>query len=507
MINMKKAVFAAVLAAAAAVLTACTADTETVQDTSGAVITFAEESVTGSGTGWQAEGTAVTIDSSGTYTVSGNCSDGTIKIKKGVEDVTLVLDGLTLESGDTAPITCGKSSTVTIVAREGTVNSLSDTEYNNDDEYPENTSAENAVIKCKDGSNVTISGTGTLNITAKGKNGIKSGTADDETGSSASLTVDGPEINISAPVNDGINAESLLSILNGSVTVAAGDDGIHCDYELNIGAEGTDGPEINITECYEGMEGANLNIYSGDITITASDDCLNAANGDLAGYDFTLDIAGGTLNMYTTDGDGIDSNGTLDISGGTVIVWTANRADNQPLDADGEITITGGTVLAGGGSTGMGMNLETTQPYVLFGGSMFSGGPGESGGLTVEQGAIEIRDASGSAAYSGEAPCAGMYVFFSSGQLKSGESYELVSNGEFLAAAEASTESLAGAFSGGFGAPGGMGTPPDMGERPADAAPPDMGELPENGTPPEKPEGGTPPEMGSAPPEPPAASE
>ena len=139
MINMKKAVFAAVIAAAAAVLTACAADTETVQDTGGAVITFAEESVTGSGTGWQAEGTAVTIDSAGTYTVSGNCSDGTIKIKKGVEDVTLVLEGLTLESGDTAPISCGKSSTVTIVAQEGTVNSLSDTDYNNDDEYPENT--------------------------------------------------------------------------------------------------------------------------------------------------------------------------------------------------------------------------------------------------------------------------------------------------------------------------------------------------------------------------------
>ena len=164
-------------------------------------------------------------------------------------------------------------------------------------------------------------------------------------------------------------------------------------------------------------------------------------------------------------------------------------------------------MLAGGGSAGMGINLETTQPYVLFGGSIFPGGPGKSVGLTVEQGTIEIRDASGSTVYSGEAPCAGMYVFFSSGQLKSGESYELISNGESLSAAEASTESLAGAFSGGFGAPGGMGTPPEMGERPAGATPPDVGELPENGTPPEKPEGGTPPEIGSAPPEMQAASE
>ena len=41
---------------------------------------------------------------------------------------------------------------------------------NNDDNYPDNADAENAVLKCKDGSQVTISGSGTLKIIANGKN-------------------------------------------------------------------------------------------------------------------------------------------------------------------------------------------------------------------------------------------------------------------------------------------------------------------------------------------------
>lgn len=64
---------------------------------------------------------------------------------------------------------------------------------------------------------------------------------------------------------------------------------------LNIGADGTDGPTIDITNCCEGLEGAELNVCSGDITINASDDCLNAANSDLTDYDFTMTISGGTI--------------------------------------------------------------------------------------------------------------------------------------------------------------------------------------------------------------------
>lgn len=219
---------------------------------------------------------------------------------------------------------------------------------------PKNENAENAVIKCEDGSLVTLCGDGELTITANGKNGIKSGATTDEDGE-ASLTIRDLTLNIDAPVNDAINAEQLLNVESGTLTIDAADDTIHCDLVLNIGADGTDGPTIDITNCCEGLEGAELNVCSGDITINASDDCLNAANSDLTDYDFTMTISGGTIDACSSAGDGFDSNGDLTITGDTVIVWTANTADNEPLDADGTITVSGGTVLAAGGSSGMGM--------------------------------------------------------------------------------------------------------------------------------------------------------
>lgn len=344
--------------------------------------TFTDGGITvseGTYDGYKIEGTSLTINDSGTYVLSGSCNDGSIKVKKGTTGVTLVLSGLTLTSSTTAPIACNKSTEVRIIVASGSVNALTDSAKNNDDNYHDNTYAENAVIKCKDGSQVTLSGSGTLNITANGKSGIKSGATTDEEGE-ARMTISDLTLNITASVNDAINAEQLLNVTSGNISISAGDDAIHSDYILNIGSENGEGPVINIKNCHGGLEAATLNVYSGNITIHASDDCLNAANSDLSGYAFSLNIYGGTLVMDTTSGDGVDSNGSLTISGGTLVAWSANTAGNQPLDADGTITISGGTVLAAGGSNGMGMNLSASQPYVIYGSASGMGGNFPDGG-------------------------------------------------------------------------------------------------------------------------------
>lgn len=332
-----------------------------------AAFTFSDSGIkaTGSSDGYEIDGTHLAIKSAGTYSLSGSCADGSIEVKKGTTGVTLILNGLELDSADTAPISCNKSTEVTIIAADGSVNALSDSAENNDDEYPDNENAENAVIKCKDGSNVTLCGTGTINITASGKNGIKSGATTDAEGE-ATLTIKELTLNISAPVNDAINAEQLLNIESGTLNISAADDAVHSDLVLNIGAAGTDGPTINISECYEGLEAAELNVLSGNISIMSSDDCMNAANSDLSNYDLSMNISGGTINAYSSEGDGFDSNGDLNISGGIIAVWTANRADNQPLDADGTLNISGGTVLAAGASNGMGLSINAEQAYVTF---------------------------------------------------------------------------------------------------------------------------------------------
>ena len=356
----------------------------TLQETGGTVttgetttITFTDTTATASSAaGLEIDGTALTIGKAGTYLLTGQCTDGSVKVQKGTTGVTLVLSGLELTSQTTAPIVCGKSSQVTIVAADGTENTLEDTENNSDDSG--NASAENAVIKCKDGSQVTLQGGGTLNILAKGKNGIKSGATTQAEGE-AGLTVRELTLNIDAPNNDGINAEAALNIESGNLTLSAGDDALHCDYTLTIGSENTQGPTVTVTASNEALEGATVNVLSGTLNITSTDDCINAANGDLTDYDFAINISGGTVTAYSSTGDGFDSNGNLTISGGTVAVWTANGADNEPLDADGTVTISGGTVLAAGGSQGMGMNLNAKQSCLIFGGDTAQAGGGPQG--------------------------------------------------------------------------------------------------------------------------------
>lgn len=316
----------------------------------GIKITFTDSAInTSSSSGIEVDGTNLTITQSGTYVLSGSCTNGSVKVKKGTTGVHIILNGLTLASQDTAPIVCAKSTEVTIEATE-----------NNNDENG-NTNAENAVIKCKDGSNVTLCGSGTLNIQANGKNGIKSGASTDTEGE-ASLTIQDLTLNIEASVNDAVNAENELNVLSGALTISSGDDALHSDMTLNIGKDGSDGPDITITNCNEGLEGATVNVHSGDIDIVSTDDCINGANADLTDYAYQINISGGTITAYSSAGDGFDSNGDLTISGGNVTVWTANAADNEPLDADGTLTVSGGTVLAAGSSSGMGGGAPMNQP-------------------------------------------------------------------------------------------------------------------------------------------------
>ncbi len=499
--NPKKCVLraAAVLLSLAVLLPAAPSAFAAQSGTAGTSVVFSESAVTVSdGSGLSIDGTSLTIEQSGTYVLSGTCSDGSVRVKKGVTGVTLVLSGLDLTSSTTASITCGKSSGVTILAAEGTENALTDAAANNGDNYPDNADAENAVIKCKDGSQVTIGGTGTLTVTANGKNGIKSGATTDEEGT-AWLVIEDLTLTINAPVNDAVNAEASLTVKSGTITIDAGDDALHADYALAIGESGTAGPTITINSCYEGLAGANLLVASGAITIYSEDDCLNAANSDLTGYDFTMDITGGTIWAYAASDDGLDSNGSL--------------------------TVSGGTVFAAGGSAGMGMTLSASQPYVTFGtqasqpgqgGRQQNGGnapggqqdgstppsmpdgqsgsqpqqpggaqtagtqqappekpqdstdgssapepptgggqpgqdaqggqggmaqPGGVSSLGIQSGsAVTVQDADGNTLFDGEAPCAVSTVFFSSPDLTDGETATLTSDGEGVATATASTD-------------------------------------------------------------------
>ena len=432
----------------------------------------------GAYSGYQVKGTALTIKDSGTYVVSGACDNGTIVVKKNVTGVTLVLNGLDLFASATAPITCNKGSEVMIVAAAGSVNNLADDEYNNDDIYTDETlypDIENAVIKCKDGSNVTICGTGTINVTANGKNGIKGGYdlyEEDEDGnvtdtllSTASLTIKDVTLNIVANVNDGLKSDKVLNILSGTITVSAADDGIKCDYTMNIGSEGADGPTIAVKNAAEGIEAAMLNVYSGSIAVNASDDGINAANSDLTNYSFSYNQYGGYVYVNVTGGDGIDSNGTINLVGGTLEVYTPSQGDGDPLDSERGVSFNGATVLAVG-HLGMAQGYSAATPYVTFGSSGemrggFGGMNGNQNNLVTAGSTIQITDASDNVLYSAKAVRNASYILFASPDLSSGSTYTLKNGTTAAATATAST-----AASGGMSGPGNQvgnttGQPPE----------------------------------------------
>ncbi len=418
--------------------TSKTSSTYSITDATGFVFSDAGITVTeGAYSGYKIEGTALTIKESGTYVVSGACANGSIVVKKNVTGVTLVLNGLTLSASATAPITCSKGSEVCIVASAGTVNDLADDKYNNDDVYTDETlypDIENAVIKCKDGSNVTICGAGTINIISNGKNGIKGGGdlyEEDEEGSAtstllstSSLTIKEVTLNITANVNDGLKSDKELNILSGNITVSAVDDGIKCDYVMNIGTDGTAGPTVNVKKSKEGIEAATLNVYSGNITVNATDDGINAANSDLKNYSFSYNQYGGTVYVNVTNGDGIDSNGTINLIGGTLEVYTPSQGDGDPLDAERGTYFKGATVLAVG-HLGMAQGYFATTPYVTFGSAGGMGGMGGQANLVTAGSTIRITDGSGNVLYSAKAVRNASYILFASSELTTGSSYTL----------------------------------------------------------------------------------
>lgn len=335
------------------------------------MFTFSDSGITaseGAYTSYKIEGTALTIQGSGTYVVSGSAKNGSITVKKGTTDVTLVLNGLTLASEDTAVLSCNKSTGVTIIASKGTVNTLTDSALNNDETHPENENAENAVLKCKDGSNVTLTGEGTLTIVSNGKNAVKSG-ASTETEGNASLTIENLTLNITANVNDALNAEAELNVLSGTLNITSKDDAIHSDLILNVGKTGTDGPVIQIDKCTEGLEGAVINVYSGDIVLSATDDGVNAANADLGRYSFAINVYGGKMDVTVGQGDtdAFDSNGDIHIYGGTINV----TAPTSAFDYDGTATLSEEATVTVNGQR------ITTITNQMMGGGMFGGRGGQ----------------------------------------------------------------------------------------------------------------------------------
>lgn len=182
----------------------------------------------------------------------------------------------------------------------------------------------------------------------------------------SSLTVRGDTLIIDAE-DDALHSDGDLSLSGGELELASGDDGAHAEGTLTVS-----GGAIAISTCYEGLEGARVDVTDGTVTLTAADDGINASDGSATqtfgpqaqgGSSCAITISGGTLDIQAS-GDAIDSNGSLEITGGTIACEGPTQGDPSILDFDTTGTITGGT-FKGTGAAKMVQTLTTATQGVL----------------------------------------------------------------------------------------------------------------------------------------------
>lgn len=324
----KKKLLAALLASALAAgllpTSACAASDYTTANATLVTLTDSSATAKGKYTGYEIDGTDVSITAAGTYVFSGDCDNGSITVKKGVTGVTIVLNGLTLTNDDSAAITLNKTAEASLIAAAGTTNTVADTEGSND---------ENAAVKVKSGASLSIGGTGTLTVDGNAKNGIK-GAAD------AVISVDEVALTIEAE-NDGLSCDDELKITGGTLSITAGGDAVKAS------------PDTGDTENPDTTSLGNVTISGGTLTLNATEDGIQA-DGDLtiSGGTFHVKTNGGHTTALTDDSascKGFKAGKTLTVTGGTLTVDSADDA----LHASTDVTISGGTLTLATGDDGV----------------------------------------------------------------------------------------------------------------------------------------------------------
>lgn len=281
------------------------------------------------------ENNNISITKGGSYSLTGNSSNGNITINT-EDEVELTLDNLELTNQEGPAILVENAKNIIINLKENTTNKLSDGKSTNQD-Y-------DAVIYSKD--DLTIDGTGTLEINTTFENGIK---CNDD------LTIISGNININSNAN-GIIGKDSITIQSGNINIKSNKDAIKTNNEEkgNITIEDAN---ITIETQENGIEADN------DITIAKGTFTIATGNGAVElsikqGWENTnntsdeisqkaikatnITIQEGTFNINSND-DGIHSNGNLTIDNGTFEIKSSDDGIHADIIAeinDGKYNIT-----------------------------------------------------------------------------------------------------------------------------------------------------------------------
>lgn len=233
-----------------------------------------------------------------------------------------------------------------------------------------------------------------------------------------------------------------VTIENANLELETYDDGLHADYDLLI-----NNASINITNSYEGLEGANVTVNGENTNIVSvsQDDGINAAS-DLVSTNI-IKINDGYIRVFAS-GDGLDANTALYLNGGTVIV-EGPGSGNGSLDAK-QIYFNGGAILACS-TSGMTERISAKQNTFVWQGSTISSGS-----------KISVVDSNNNALFSYTLKQSCNQIVFSHPDLALNQSYKIVSGSTVLATITMSSSLVTSGNgnqgnTGGHGGPGGPG--------------------------------------------------
>ncbi len=391
------------------------------------------------------------LQGSGTLNVTSNYSDAIVstddlKIVSGTYNIKSQDDGI--RGKDSVYILGG---TINIDSNADGIKSTNDSDSTKGFIYIKNgTIVINSVEDAIQAQTKLIIDDGNFDITTNGGSGQSGSAVDksfgrqttyDETSAKglkaeSNLVIKGGNFKINSK-DDAVHSNNDVGISNATMEISSGDDGIHADSSVII-ESGT----INITKSYEGIEGKNITVNSGNISLVSSDDGFNVSGGNDSssmngrpgqngGMDAdsggVLTINGGTIYV-SADGDGLDSNGSITMTGGIVYVDGPTNNGNGALDYNATFNISGGSLIAVG-SSGMAQSTSTSSSQISIQYYL-------SGNYSDK---LSIEDSSGNVIFEYSPKKSYQNVVYSSGDLKEGETYTLKINGNSVGTVTASS--------------------------------------------------------------------
>ena len=302
-------------------------------------IKFGEDTITVQGDGVQVSGSDAVITEGGVYSFSGESAQGRIIVQSS-EDVSLILNGLSLCADGGAVIENSGTGRLVVTLAEGADNNIvcsgADT------------------IGIYSASDIVINGGGGLYIGGSSESAV--------CGSTVKLC--GGVLDIVSR-GDGIVGEKYVLSAAGSTEIKCGGDGIKVSDADGMGYVSISGGALDIVGACDGIQ------VDKAVFISGGEVKLNCGGGNSAviyrasGARYPVGRHGG----YSTDGrsdfdfaklvsgdgssvgskKGIKSGGSIEISGGAVEISSADDSFN----ARGSVSVSGGTVVLSSGDDGI----------------------------------------------------------------------------------------------------------------------------------------------------------